>query len=119
MTPPERFTFWKLQNRWIGWSAIRFAVIRWRSPEGRLFLAMICVPQSLFFADQLPLQMVARSRRQSAVLAAASLVAFGAWYFFLRPGDLYVQRAAPWVLALVYLPALGVLLVGRKPAAVP
>lgn len=96
------------------------AVLRWRTPEGRLFLAMICLPQVLFFADQLGVQLVARSRRQSALLAAASLVAFGGWYAALRPGDLYVARAAPWVLGLVYLPALAVLLfprIGERRAA--
>jgi hypothetical protein len=102
---------------WAG-PLLLLAVLRWRTPEGRLFLAMICVPQSLFFADQLPLGMVARSRRSSALLAASSLLAFGGWYVCLRPGDLYVQRAAPWVLGLVYLPALGVLLFERNPAAV-
>jgi hypothetical protein len=103
---------------WAG-PILLLSVVRWKWPEGRLFLAMICVPQSLFFADQLPLQMVARTRRQSALLAAASLLAFGGWYLCLRSGDLYVQRAAPWVLGLVYLPALAVLLFGRNPASVP
>jgi hypothetical protein len=90
------------------------AILRWRAPEGRLFLAMMCVPQELFFADQLPLQMVSRTRRQSALLAALSLLAFGGWYASLRTGDLYVVEAAPWVLALLYLPALAVLLFNRN-----
>jgi len=89
-------------------------VLRWRTAEGRLLLSMACTPQILFFADQLPLQLVARTRRQSALLAAASLVGFGAWYALLQPGDRYVLDAAPWVMTLLYLPALAVLLLSRS-----
>jgi hypothetical protein len=97
---------------WAG-PLLLLSALRWRTREGRLFLAMICVPQLLFFADQLCLQTVARTRRQSALLAAASLAAFAGWYAALRPGDLYVARAAPWVLGLLYLPALAVVLFPR------
>ncbi|MFN0008437.1 MAG: hypothetical protein ACKVXR_11070 [Planctomycetota bacterium] len=89
------------------------AAIRWRTAEGRLLLAMACTPQILFFADQLPLQLVARTRRQASLLAAASLVAFGCWFAFLEPGDRYVLEAAPWVMTLLYLPALAVVLLRR------
>jgi hypothetical protein len=78
---------------------------------------MSCTPQILFFADQLPLQLVARTRRQSALLAAASLLAFGGWYAFVQSGDLYVLEAAPWVMTLLYLPALAVLLLPRSAPA--
>jgi hypothetical protein len=89
-------------------------VLRWRRAEGRLFLAMIAVPQELFFADQLPLQLIARTRRQSAVLAAASLAGFAGWYAFVETGDLYVVEAKPWVLGFLYGPALAVLLFGGE-----
>jgi hypothetical protein len=100
---------------WAG-PALALGLLRWRRAEGRLFLAMIAVPQELFFADQLPLQLVARTRRQSAVLAATSLAAFAGWYEFVKTGDLYVVEAKPWVLALLYVPALAVLLFGSAPA---
>jgi hypothetical protein len=90
------------------------AVLGWRAAEGRLLLAMACTPQILFFADQLPLQLVARTRRQSAALAAASLVAFVGWYLLIEPGDFYVLDAEPWVMTLLYLPALAVLLLQRR-----
>lgn len=90
------------------------AALRWRTAGGRLLLAMACMPQLLFFADQLPLQLVARTRRQSAVLAALSLVAFGAWYALLERGDRYVLDAAPWVMTLLYLPALAIVLLTRR-----
>jgi len=91
-----------------------FAALRWRTAEGRLLLAMACTPQILFFADQLPLQLVARTRRQASLLAAASLVAFGCWFAFLERGDRYVIEASPWVMTLLYLPALAVLLMPRR-----
>jgi hypothetical protein len=40
------------------------AALRWRTPEGRLLLVSACVPQLLLFADQLPLWLVARTRRE-------------------------------------------------------
>lgn len=90
------------------------AALRWRTAEGRLLLALACTPQILFFADQLPLQLVARTRRQAALLAGTSLVAFVGWYALLEPGDRYVLDAAPWVMTLLYLPALAVLLLSRS-----
>ena len=89
------------------------AALRWRTAEARLLLGMACTPQLLFFADQLPLQLVARTRRQSAILAASSLAAFVGWYALLEPGDRYVLDAAPWVMTLLYLPALAVVLLRR------
>ncbi|HET7459423.1 MAG TPA: hypothetical protein VFJ74_17355 [Gemmatimonadaceae bacterium] len=95
------------------------ALTRWRRPEARLLVAMACVPQLLFFADQLPLWTVPRSRRESMALSATSLVA---WALALRaaahaaPGTDAAApafAAAPYVLAGVYLPAL--VMVMRRP----
>jgi hypothetical protein len=76
---------------WAG-PALALGLLRWRSAEGRLFLAMIAVPQELFFADQLPLQLVARTRRQSAILAATSLAAFGGWFAFVKTATCMPSR---------------------------
>lgn len=90
------------------------ALLRWRRPEARLLLVMACVPQLLFFADQLPLWLVARSRRETAVLSLLSLAALAAWWLAVEAGDRHVVRAAPYVLASIYLPAL--IFVLRSPA---
>jgi hypothetical protein len=90
------------------------AAWRWRTPEGRLLLAMACVPQLLFFADQLPLYLVARTRTEMAALALCGAIAWLAWFVQLRSGDLYVMRAAPYVMIGVYLPALIVVLLGGR-----
>lgn len=88
------------------------AAFRWRTPEGRLLLALACVPQLLFFADQLPVYLVARTRAQMATLALCGAIAWLAWFIRLKGGDFYVAMAAPYVLAGVYAPALVLVLLG-------
>ena len=82
------------------------AALRWRTPEGRLLLVSACVPQLLLFADQLPLLLAARTRNELVVLTACSQIGFVIWFLTLRDGDLYVLKAAPYVLVSVFLPAL-------------
>ena len=90
------------------------AAFRWRTPEGRLLLAMACVPQLLFFADQLPVYLVARTRTQMAALAFCGTLAWLAWFVQLKSGDLYVPMAAPYVMIGIYAPALLLVLRGRR-----
>lgn len=88
------------------------AALRWRTAEGRLLLAMAVMPQKLFFYDQLPLALLARSFRESLAFAAVTGVSSIVWA--LTTTDLDRERIAiPYVLATVYLPAL--LLVLRRP----
>jgi hypothetical protein len=89
------------------------AALRWRSPEGRLLLVSACVPQLPFFADQLPLMLVARTRTELVGLTALSQVGFLAWFTFLGKDEAYVPKAAPYVLAFIFIPAL--VLVLRRP----
>jgi hypothetical protein len=86
------------------------ALLRWRSAEGRLLTGMACVPQLLFFADQLPVLLVARSQQEAKFLTFCGLIAWMAWKVGVRETDPYVRLAAPYVLAGVYLPALLVVL---------
>jgi hypothetical protein len=90
--------------------ALILAAVRWRTPEGRLLLAMACVPQLLFFADQLPVYLVARTRAQMAALAFCGTIAWLLWFMRLKSGDFYVTMATPYVLAGIYAPALLLLL---------
>lgn len=89
------------------------AALRWRRSEARLLLALACVPQLLLFADQLPLMLVARSRREAALLTIGGWIAAVCW--FVRESDKFgaVSFAAPYVLAGCYLPALWIVL--RQP----
>jgi hypothetical protein len=100
--PPPLFT--------ISGSFLWLALLRWRTPEARLLLAMSAVPQLLFFADQLPLWLIPRTRTQTTLLSGLSLIGYGAFYLSLRQGQQYVPAAAPFVLAFIYLPALALVL---------
>lgn len=96
--PAPLFTW---QGAWL-W----LALLRWRNADARFLLISAAAPQLLFFADQLPLALLARSRREVLATTACGLVSWLAWYASLHEGDLYVLRAAPFVLVGVYFPTL-------------
>lgn len=50
--------------------ALLLALLRWRQPEARLLVVLACGPQLLFFADQLAVGLVARTRREAQRAAA-------------------------------------------------
>jgi hypothetical protein len=89
---------------------LALAALRWRLPAGRLLLAMSVIPQQLYFYDQVPLWLVPRTRQQSIALTACSQLAFVLYYLMRRPGELVVRSAYPYVVVLIYLPALVILL---------
>lgn len=96
----------------LGW-VLLLALLRWRQPEARLLFAMACVPQLLFFADQLPLGLVARNRGEALALAACGLLAAVTWFVLLRGTQPRIITAEPYVMVGLYLPALIVVL--RRP----
>jgi hypothetical protein len=89
------------------------ALFRWRQSEARLLFGLACVPQLLFFSDQLALGLVARSFRQLLALLACQWIAAAIWWASRPAETTYVAAAAPFVLAGVYVPALLVVL--RRP----
>jgi hypothetical protein len=88
---------------------VALGLVRWRSAEGRFYVALGTVPQALFFYDQLLLWLLPRTLRQSLLMSLASFGIMLTWYHRIQPDDYYVQTAAPYALSL-YLPALIVLL---------
>jgi hypothetical protein len=93
------------------------ALIKWRKPEARLLVAMACVPQAMFFYDQLILGLIPRTLRRSLIFSLATFVLMLTWFHRLGPGDYYVQKAIPYALA-IYFVALAILLwPDPKPAA--
>jgi hypothetical protein len=90
---------------------------RWREPDVRLLLAFACVPQLLFFADQLPLLTIARTRREAAFLCACGWLVAALWFVRDSSHAGSVWFAAPYVLLGVYLPALYLVL--RRVSAYP
>lgn len=89
------------------------ALLRWRRRDAWVLLIMGCVPQLLFFYDQLPLWLIARSRREALALTMASMIGLVGYVRTLHPGVYWVRAAEPWVMGFLYLPAL--LLVLRHP----
>jgi hypothetical protein len=100
-----------------GW-LLALALLRWRQREARLLFALACVPQLLFFADQLPLFLVARNRREALLFTLCGIVVGVIWVsrHFMRYAA--VQLTRPYVMLACYLPALWIVL--RRPnAALP
>jgi hypothetical protein len=96
---------------------------RWRRPEARLLVAMACIPQTMLFYDQLPLALVARSRRQALAFALASYAApaLSVALYGMAAMDrmLLFARHAPIILVCYYLPCLVVVLMRPNEGLVP
>jgi hypothetical protein len=110
--PPILFSFFG--------PVLLLAALRWRRPEARLLLLMACMPQFPFFYDQLPLWLVPQSRREALNLSWCSFGAFFAWLAFSfdwTTRQVYLASAAPYVLALLYIPCLVMVL--RRPNEAP
>jgi hypothetical protein len=87
---------------------------RWRRPEGRLLAALCLVPQTTALYETLPLALHCRNRPQAAAFAGLTMLAH--LLFLLGPqGPWPVGAEYQWwvLLALVYLPAIGLVL--RRP----
>ena len=87
------------------------AALRWRRPEGRLLLAMTIVPHALFFYDELPLWLVAQTRREAMALTGLSWLGWLGWNI-TSPRPKAVDSAV-WAVTLLYVPALFMVL--RRP----
>jgi hypothetical protein len=97
-------------------SILLLGALRWRRREGRLFLAMSVVPQLSLFYDQLPLWLIPNTVWRSVALSGLSWVAWSRWYPS-RALTSSVAVAEPWVVWLLYVPALVLVLLlpAREP----
>jgi hypothetical protein len=85
------------------------ALLRWRTPEGRLLAAWAVIPRTELIYDVLPLILVATSAAGAALLTACSLLALvGLALLPPPPPDLAERITTNWsvMFGLVYLPAL-------------
>lgn len=95
------------------------ALLRWRTPEGRLLAVMAVAPQVFYFYDQLPVVLVARSGRQLLALAALSWVGWGFTWMSCTHKPMCVEFGEPWILPLVYVPALVLVLMRPNEGPMP
>jgi hypothetical protein len=84
-------------------------LLKWRRPEGRLFVALSLVPQLPVFYDALLLWLIPSTLWRSFALTAASWVGYLAWYPH-HTSSAQNEIAFPWLVFTIYLPALILLL---------
>jgi len=84
------------------------SLVRWRRPDARLLLAMAVIPHGLYFYDELPLFLVARSRRESMVLVVSSWVGLLGW--MATSAGFELRDMASWVVWSLYVPATAMVL---------
>jgi hypothetical protein len=98
-------------------------VLRWRRREARALVAMSCLPQTMFFYDQLPLVLIARNFREAVYVTAGSWV--GPLVGLILVGTLPISRRELFaidstiVVFAYYLPCLAVILLRPNVGAVP
>jgi hypothetical protein len=84
------------------------AGLRWKTPEGRLLVALSLVPQNSLPYDLVPLTLIPRNAIQMGVFVVGSWLAVGALGSSLELADLAAITAKIWpvMLGAVYLPML-------------
>jgi hypothetical protein len=103
-----------------GGPLLLLAALRWRLPEGRFLLTMSLVPHNLLFYDQFLLFLVCKKGRETLALVALGWIASKlAAFLWPSPGDhetpeIQALYRIP-VVALVYLPALLMVLLRKNP----
>ncbi len=91
------------------------AALRWRDPDARLLLVLVCVPQAPLWYEALLATLVARSRREALALSIPSFIACAALGNF-APGAPGVGWA---ILLTVYVPALALVAMRPVPESSP
>jgi hypothetical protein len=127
LMPTWPLDWWRVasDSRYVGSPITHFAwfapimllsILRWRTPEGRLLLALSLLPQTPYCYDQLLLWFVPRNRRESLNLTWLSWSMFAAWRIFSYPDQPKVKDLttfAPYIMLFLFVPCL--LMVLRHP----
>jgi hypothetical protein len=96
-----------------GWLLL-LAVLRWRTPEARLLLALAVIPHTTSLFETLPLFLLCRDRWEGYALAGLSYLVVLGQQWVAPEGSMAVEPllAARWPVLLVgmYLPTLGLVL---------
>ncbi len=100
------------------------ALLCWRDPDARLLLALAVVPQTGFFYDSLPACLVARNRKQAAIIALSTQIASVTRGFFPAPQG-FEDKAWKYGIVSLWLGLVPPLLIvlhrrfGREPVPAP
>lgn len=107
--------------RMFGGPILLLTLLRWRRSEARLLLFLACVPQNVFFSDQLTLLLIPHT--------AVEMVASVAWTHIVErlaiaahpPNGAFVVTKiwTPYILWGLYVPALLLVLRRRNEGAIP
>ncbi|HEU4681350.1 MAG TPA: hypothetical protein VFS51_06365 [Gemmatimonadales bacterium] len=91
------------------------AALRWRLPEGRLILAIACMPQSTLPYELVPLALIPANRLEMAIYVAGSWIVVAAAGWLDLSHSTAEWTATGWLVTLcaVYLPMM--FLVIRRP----
>jgi hypothetical protein len=92
------------------------ALVRWKEPEARTLAALAFVPQTFSSYDSLLVFLVPRTRSEALVLVTTTTIVTGI-IGYVGPARTYaetVHRFAPLRIALVYLPAVAIVLLRRS-----
>jgi hypothetical protein len=107
--------------RMLGGPILALAILRWRLPEARLLFCLACVPQNVFFSDQLALLLIPHTLVEMATSVVWTHVVERLAVAAHPPnGDLVVTKVwAPYVLWGLYVPALLLVLRRRNQGSAP
>jgi hypothetical protein len=107
--------------RMLGGPLLALALLRWRRPEARLLLCLACVPQNVFFSDQLTLLLIPHGLVEMAGSVVWTHVVERLAVAAHPPnGDLIVTKIwAPYILWGLYVPALLLVLRRRNEGPAP
>ena len=95
------------------------ALWRWRRMETRLLIAMACLPQLPFWADQLPLAIIPETKREVIWTVIVGGLGIAAYQLLAPKVEYYVPVMQPYALLCTYLPALIIVLMRRNVGSVP
>jgi hypothetical protein len=97
------------------------ALLKWRTPEGRLLAALACVPHTSSFFETLPLFLIPRDRVQGYALAGLSFVALVVKEYTMTGATLEARIASAWtpLFIFLWLPALVLVFYARPTVGIP
>jgi hypothetical protein len=95
-----------------GGPLVLLALLKWKRADARLLLGLACVPHTTVPYETIPLFLIPQTWLQASLLWALALLAYvGQWMTgpYLSQ-TAYWASGAQWIIALLYLPCLGMIL---------